>query len=342
VTAVGGGSLLVAGQDGRIWEVTGAGRLDPPVLDISSRTRAGGERGLLGIAVHPLFPSDARVFVDYTGRNGDTVVAWFPLDRVGTSERLAAEPAGERVVLRVAQPFANHNGGAIAFGPDGFLYVALGDGGSSGDPQGNGQRLDTLLGTILRLDVRTPGDGAGYGTPTDNPFADRPGARPEIWTYGLRNPWRFSFDRATADLWIGDVGQSTWEEIDVLTPDAGGRNLGWNVMEGRHCYPGGASCDPAGLVLPVAEYRHGPGCSVTGGVVYRGRTIPGLAGRYLFADYCSGAIMAIPARADPGDRRIEVILRGPSGPAGFGEDAEGGIYLANVAKGTVSRIVAAP
>jgi glucose/arabinose dehydrogenase len=273
-------TLYVAEQTGRVRAIRN-GRLDPgPVLDISSQIVAGGEQGLLGLAFSP----DGRfLYVDFTDRNGDTHVTEFAM------RGRRADPASERLVLQVDQPFANHNGGQLAFGPDRRLYIALGDGGSGGDPFGNGQSLGTLLGKILRIDPR-PGNGHPYRIPSGNPFTGRPGARPEIWDYGLRNPWRFSFDPATGDLWIGDVGQDAWEEIDHEPAGSGGRNYGWNRREGTHRFAGDR---PPGAIDPVIEYGHDNGaCTVIGGPVYRGHDIPGLRGAYLYGDFCAGWVKA--------------------------------------------------
>ena len=334
----GSGRLLVASQSGQVWTLSGMSRSAEPILDIAGRITSGGERGLLGLALHPRYPADSRLFVDYTDRSGNTVVSSF---RATHGDPIRVDPASERVILRVAQPYPNHNGGGIAFGPDGNLYIALGDGGSAGDPQGNGQRLDTLLGKILRISIDQPAGGAAYAVPPDNPFVARTGARPEIWVLGLRNPWRFSFDRATGDLWIGDVGQNLWEEVDVARSGAGGLNFGWVRMEGFHCYPASNPCDTSGLVLPVAEYGHGPGCSITGGYVYRGRAQPALVGWYLFTDYCSGVIYAIDPAGD-GRREPQRVGQASSGAAAFGEDEAGELYLANVSDGSVSRLAVSP
>ena len=222
----GSGRVFVVEQAGRIRVVRDDRLADEALLDISNRISAGGERGLLGLAFHPDFPDDPRLFVNYTDPNGDTVISSFPVP-----DGDQADASAERVLMNIAQPFANHNGGAVAFGPDGMLYIATGDGGSGGDPHGNGQRLDTHLGKILRIDVDATDAGA-YGVPADNPFVSRPGAEPEIWHYGMRNPWRISFDRETGDLWIGDVGQGAWEEVDHAPAGTGGLNYGWNLMEG--------------------------------------------------------------------------------------------------------------
>jgi len=224
--------------------------------------------------------------------------------------------------------------------PDGTLWIGTGDGGSAGDPQGNGQRRTTLLGKLLRIDPLAAGS-APYTVPPDNPFAGRTDARGEIWAYGLRNPWRFSFDRATGDLWIGDVGQDRWEEVDrVPAGDAGGRNFGWNVMEGKHCFAPSTGCGTEGLTLPVAEYDHGQGCAITGGFVYRGAAIPALIGTYLYADSCSGRIWGLDAAAEVPKSRL--LASTGASIASFGEDDSGELFVADIAGGAVSRLVAAP
>jgi glucose/arabinose dehydrogenase len=332
----GSGRLFVLEQAGRV-RVVRDGRLVPePFLDIAARISAGGERGLLGIAFAPSFATDGRFFVDYTDRDGNTVVSEF---RAPDPAADRADPGSERVLLRIDQPFANHNGGALATGPDGLLWVATGDGGSGGDPLGNGQRLDTLLGKLLRIDPR-PVAGAPYGVPSDNPFVGRAGARAEIWAYGLRNPWRFSFDRASGDLWIGDVGQSAIEEVDRWPAGSpGGPNFGWNTMEASACFDPAEGCDRAGLVLPVAEYGHDRGCSITGGYVYRGMSVPGLAGTYLHADYCAGTIWGLEAAA--GKPAPRVLLDSGLSVASFGEDESGELYVVDLAGGRLFRIVEA-
>ncbi|MEO8208568.1 MAG: PQQ-dependent sugar dehydrogenase, partial [Chloroflexota bacterium] len=307
------------------------------MLDLRSAVSTGGERGLLGQAVHPRFASDPRVFVDYTDVDGNTVVASY---RVAANDPDRLDPATATRVLSVDQPYGNHNGGALAFGPDGKLYVSLGDGGSGGDPQGNGQRLDSLLGKVLRLDVNGA-SSSPYDIPGDNPFVSRDGARPEIWLTGLRNPWRIAFDRATGDLWIGDVGQGHWEEIDVAPAGVGGLNFGWNTMEGRHCFSPGSGCDSAGLTTPKTEYGHDLGCTVIGGGVYRGTAQPLLSGGYVFADYCSGRIWAIPVASDGGGADPIQVGETGSGTSAFGEDADGELYAANL-DGTIWRVVATP
>jgi glucose/arabinose dehydrogenase len=244
----------------------------------------------------------------------------FSLDQENTE---VADPESEVIIMEVEQPYSNHNAGQLAFGPDGYLYVALGDGGSAGDPLGNGQNLTTLLGSILRIDVNGLSGPGDYGIPADNPFVGVEGAREEIWAYGLRNPWRFSFDLQTGLLWAGDVGQSSWEEIDIITK---GANYGWNIMEGSHCYSPATGCNQSELTLPVVEYDHSQGCSVTGGYVYRGDQIASFQGYYIYGDYCSGNIWAL---AYDGSVVTENILLVDSGLSitSFGEDLAGNLYI---------------
>jgi glucose/arabinose dehydrogenase len=313
------GGLIVAVRDGEV---------DPdPVLDLSGEVSSGSEQGLLGLA---FAPEGSFLYVNYTDINGDTHVTEFVM-RDGQ-----ADPASRRDVLFVGQPFSNHNGGDLVFGPDGYLYVGLGDGGSGGDPYDNGQSLSTLLGKMLRIDPRPSGDRP-YGIPPDNPFLSRSDARPEIWAYGLRNPWRYSFDRLTGDLWIGDVGQSSWEEVDVQPAGSGGgENYGWNRMEGSHPY--GDARPPDDAVPPVFEYSHDSGgCVVTGGYVYRGEAIPDLYGAYVFADFCLGQLEALRLR----DGRVtDHRFLGPVVPAlsSFGEDASGELYAMSL-DGGVSKLM---
>ncbi|MGA9161034.1 MAG: PQQ-dependent sugar dehydrogenase [Actinomycetota bacterium] len=316
-------ALYVAEKVGRVVALV-AGSGPRVVLDLSDRVSLGSEQGLLGLAFSP----DARyLYVDLTDTAGDTHVIEFAFDHV-------IDPDTGRDVLVVDQPYSNHNGGALAFGPDGYLYVALGDGGSAGDPMGNAQSLSTLLGKLLRISPRPSGDRP-YGVPPDNPFVGREGARPEIWDYGLRNPWRFSFDAATGDLWIGDVGQDAWEEIDVeVAGSGGGSNFGWNLLEGTHPFE---RRSVPGTVPPVFEYPNGDGsCAVTGGYVYRGQEIEGLVGAYVFADYCRGALEAFVSRDG---RAAHVRALGPrvDALASFGEDADGELYVLSLT-GTVFRL----
>jgi glucose/arabinose dehydrogenase len=331
--------LFVVEQPGRVKIIRDGQVVDPPFLDIRGRIASGGERGLLGIAFAPGFPADPRVFVDYTDLNGDTVVSSFSVPP-GTPDQ--ADPGTERILLRIDQPFPNHNGGALAFGPDDDLYVATGDGGSGGDPMGNGQNLDTLLGKLLRIrPAAADATGPPYTIPSDAPFASRTGARPEVFAYGLRNPWRFSFDRATGDLWIGDVGQGAWEEVDHWPAGsgfAGGPDFGWNIMEGRHCYDA-TTCRQDGLVLPVAEYGHDQGCAIVGGYVSRDPAEPTLWGGYLFGDSCTGRIWGLDASASA--PKPAVLLDSGRSISSFGQDEAGRLYLTDLGSGELYRIVAA-
>jgi glucose/arabinose dehydrogenase len=341
VTTAGDGSgrIFVVEQGGDIRIVAG-GKLTPtPFLDIASRLSSGGERGLLGLAFHPDYPADPRFFVDYTDQAGDTVVASFKVDPSTPDQ---ADPGSERVLLTIAQPYPNHNGGALAFGADGMLYVAMGDGGSAGDPQGNGQRMDTLLGKILRIDVLDAAASASkpYAIPPDNPYVGVAGARPEIWLSGVRNPWRIRFDHPTGDLWIGDVGQASWEEIDVIRRGTGGQDLGWNVMEGTHCY-GAPTCDQTGLTPPVAEYDHGAGCAVIGGVVARAGAVPAIQDRYLFSDSCSGTIWSLDPAGD-GLREPSLILETDRSISAIGLDEDGSVLMTDLSGGQLVRVVRAP
>jgi glucose/arabinose dehydrogenase len=303
-----------------------------PVLDISDEVIDRGEQGLLGLA----FSSDGReLYVDFTARpDGRTVVLEYAL-----GDRTTVDEDSRRELLEVDQPAANHNGGHLVLGPDGYLYVGLGDGGGSGDPDGNGQDPSTLLGSILRIDPEEGTEDEPYAVPAGNPFADGDDGAPEVWLYGVRNPWRFSFDPANGDLWIGDVGQGEWEEIDRL-PSVGGfdagraANLGWDRMEGSHEFEGD---NPAGAVLPIHEYNHDDGCSITGGFVYRGEAIPELQGAYLFADYCAAGVRAIQVDGDAViDERTWDLT--PDGIQSFGQDNDGELFVL-LASGPVLKLV---
>ena len=326
--ADGSGRLFLVQQNGVVRIFRDGALLAQPFLDIRSKTTGTGERGLLGLAFPPEFAQNQRFYVNYTDLKGDTVIALY---RVSANPD-TADAASETVLLHIPQPFENHNGGQVKFGPDGYLYIGMGDGGSGGDPMGNGQNLGSLLGKMLRVDVESqPGS---VKVPPTNPFVNRPGAKPEIWAYGLRNPWRFSFDRPTGNLWIADVGQENYEEID-FQPGAstGGENYGWNRTEGLHCYVPG--CSLTGITLPVAEYSHSLGCSVTGGFVYRGNASPGLRSLYLYADYCSGRIWALERRGSVWVN--QELLNTKLAIRTFGEDETGEIYL-GVENGTIFRI----
>lgn len=315
------GRMLVTEQSGRIWAFDPAGqgvRAAAEFLDITDRVSSSrSEEGLLGLA---LDPTDAgRMYVYYSAADPRrSVVSRFML----SDDLSRADPDSELVILEVEQPFANHNGGQIAFGPDGYLYIGLGDGGSAGDPLGSGQDTSSLLGAILRIDVSQSAREHRYAIPPDNPFASG-GGRGEIWAYGLRNPWRFSFDRDTGELWAGDVGQNRWEEIDLI---ARGGNYGWNRLEGNHCFSV-RDCDPTGTIPPVWEYSlDGLPCSVIGGYVYRGPTIPWLEGVYVYGDFCSGEVFGLryaDGRVVEHKRLADTRLRIMS----FGEDNDGELYL---------------
>lgn len=322
----GSGRLFVLEQGGVVRIIRDGELQAQPFLSITDRITAGGEQGLLGLAFHPAYEDNGRFFVNYTDTEGDTVVARYEADPQSDS----ADPGSEEVLLRIEQPFENHNGGHLAFGPDGHLYVATGDGGSAGDPEDNGQDKEALLGKLLRIDV----DGSRYEAPTDNPFADGGGA-PEVWAYGLRNPWRFSFDEAAGTLWIGDVGQNALEEINRVPMNEAGLNFGWNEMEGSRCYEG--DCDRSGKVLPVTEYGHDAGCSVTGGFVYRGRQFRDLRGGYFFGDFCSGSIWVIPADAE-GPIDPNLVLTSDHAISSFGLDEDGELYVTDIGSGDVLRM----
>ncbi|HEX2140823.1 MAG TPA: PQQ-dependent sugar dehydrogenase, partial [Candidatus Limnocylindria bacterium] len=334
----GSGRLYVNGRTGLVQIVEPDGTVrGEPFVDISDRVQAGGERGLLGLVFHPDFERNRRLFVHYSrAGDGATVVS-----ELRAQDSLRADAGSERVLLSAAQPFPNHNGGQLAFGPDGYLYIGLGDGGGGGDPFDNAQNLDVILGKVLRIDVdgRATG-GRQYAIPRDNPFAadgSQPGAgAPEVWASGLRNPWSFSFDREGGDLYIADVGQNAWEEVNRQPGDSrGGENYGWDVMEGRHCYQDG--CDQTGYVKPIAQYGHDLGCSVTGGHVYRGRAQPQLNGVYVFADYCSGLVFTL--QVDEGTRTPKVVLESGLRVTAIGTDEDGEIYLADLAGGAIHRVL---
>ena len=328
----GDGRLFVVEQPGRIRVVKGGQLLPRPFLDLTAKVGYGGERGLLGLAFHPGYAANGRFYVDYTDRNGDTRVERYTAAPAADT----ADPASAHQVLFVAQPYANHNGGDVLFGPDGMLYVGMGDGGSAGDPHGNGESLGTLLGKLLRLDVD---HGDPYAVPGDNPFVARAGARGEIWAYGLRNPWRFSFDPTGGLVYVADVGQDHWEEVDVAPAGAAGLNYGWNRMEGTHCY-GALTCDRQGLTLPAMEYSHADGCSIIGGFVYRGAAVPALAGRYLYSDYCSGWLRSFRYAGGAATESTSWRLASPGPVLSFGQDAAGEVYLL-AANGTVYRLATA-
>ncbi|HEX3159803.1 MAG TPA: PQQ-dependent sugar dehydrogenase [Gemmatimonadaceae bacterium] len=325
----GDGRLFVVEQAGRVRVVKDGALLAAPFLDITPLVGSGGERGLLSIAFHPDYAANGWFFVNYTDLAGHTHVVRYRV----SADPDVADAASASPVLFVEQPFANHNGGLVVFGPDGMLYVGMGDGGSGGDPFGNGQRLDTMLGKLLRLDVN---GAAPYTVPPDNPFVGRADARPEIWAYGLRNPWRFAFDGAEGRLYVADVGQGLAEEVTVVAASEPAVNYGWNVMEGTSCYAGTA-CDRTGLRPPTFEYTHADGCSITGGYVYRG-SIAALRGHYFYADYCRGWVRSIRVSADGTTSGAREWAFGSLGNVtSFGEDASGELYVVS-ANGTVYRV----
>jgi glucose/arabinose dehydrogenase len=326
-------TLYFAERKGTIRAVRDARVAPSPVLDITSETQSGyQEQGLLGLAFSP---DGSRLYVYFTksvaGSSGSDLV----IREYSFSGGRAVTSSARDVLTVNHEQYANHNGGNLVFGPDGYLYAGLGDGGGAGDPLGNGQNLNTLLGKLLRINPRPAGSNA-YQIPPDNPFAGRPGARGEIWAYGLRNPWRYSFDRATHDLWIGDVGQDSWEEVDVQAASGhGGDNYGWNRMEGTHSYNGGTP--PPNYHGPVYEYSHdGGNCSITGGYVYRGARIPNLVGSYVFADYCTGQLRAFDLH---NGRAADERLLGPQvgSLSSFGQDPSGELYVLSLT-GAVYRI----
>jgi glucose/arabinose dehydrogenase len=330
---------FVLEQAGRVLRLQQTGETVKRTLfvDLRSRVDSGpNEAGLLGMALDPRFAENGRVYLSYTRDGSLYAREGSPL--VSVLSRFYSRDGGqtldvksEQVLLEVKQPYSNHNGGNLQFGPDGYLYFGLGDGGSAGDPKGNGQNTQTLLGAMLRLDVS--GKGA-YRIPVDNPFiskgASPKGGAPEIYAYGLRNPWRWSFDRHSGELWLADVGQNAWEEVNIIT--AGG-NYGWNLREGAHCYSG--DCRRPGLIEPVAEYSHDEGCSITGGYVYRGKQIPSLAGVYLFGDYCSGKIWGL--FKDKSQYTQRLLLESSLNIASFAEDRKGEVYVVDLG-GKIFRI----
>jgi glucose/arabinose dehydrogenase len=323
--------LFILEQAGRIRIVRDGQLLPQPFLDISSRVSSGGERGLLGLAFHPSYGDNGFFYVDYTDNSGDTRVERY----TRSANPDIGDPASAVLVLTVDQPFGNHNGGQVLFGPDGMLYIPLGDGGSGGDPQNNAQTLGTLLGKLLRIDVSS---GSPYAIPQDNPFTGQAGARPEIWAYGLRNPWRTSFDRGSSLYFIADVGQNRQEEINAVDRTAGGLNYGWRIMEGSSCY-NASSCDRNGLTLPVHTYpTSGGNCAVTGGYVYRGSAIPEITGHYFFSDHCTGGLRSLRAVNGAAEDIREWNVQSTGNVSSFGEDAGGELYVVGYG-GTVWRIV---
>ena len=333
--ADGSGRLFVVEQPGRIRIIKNGALLPVPFLDISNRISAGGERGLLGLAFPPGFATKKHFYVNYTNPVGHLTIARY---RVSANNNDLADPTSEQIVLTVNHSqFGNHNGGQLAFGPsDGFLYIGTGDGGSGGDPDNRAQNGNDLLGKILRLDVET-GSPATYTVPASNPFVGRPGFRPEIWALGLRNPWRFSFDRQTHDLYVGDVGQNAFEEVNFQpATSGGGENYGWRLMEGLHCF-NPPNCNMTGLTLPVVEYDHSLGCSVTAGYVYRASTFPRMHGLFFYGDFCSGRIWGL--RNENATWQTNLLLDTAINISTFGEDEEGNLFVADYNGGNIFSLI---
>ncbi len=330
----GGTDLYVVEQPGRIRKLVN-GMPQPPVLDISARVSSGGERGMLSLAFDPQFATNGNVFAYFTDPNGDIAIERFTFPVTGGAQPpLGSESTAVRVLTISHRTFANHNGGQLQFGSDGMLYVGTGDGGGGGDPLGSGQNLDTLLGKILRIDVSS----LPYKVPADNPFSGQAGKRAEIWAYGLRNPWRFSFDNATRSLYIADVGQDNQEEVNVVAAGATGLNYGWNIWEGTACYPSGTACNPAGITMPLIDYDHGDGCSITGGYVYRGSALPEIAGRYFYSDFCGGWLRSFFVANGAAIERLDWGAAPVGNIQSFGVDSNNELYVLTSAGG-VYRLV---
>jgi len=332
--ADGSGRLFVVEQQGQIRIVTNNSLMPTPFLDITSLVDFGGEKGLLGLAFHPAYSQNRRFFVNYDrviSGQMQTVIAEF---QTSASNPNQADPNSQRILFTVNQPFPNHKGGQLAFGPDGFLYIGLGDGGSAGDPLGNAQNRQVLLGKMLRIDVDHTSPGLQYAIPSDNPFLNGVD-RGEVWAYGLRNPWRFSFDVPSGRLFVADVGQDKFEEIDILQK---GGNFGWNIMEGLHCFKPSSGCNMTGLILPITEYDHSQGDAVIGGYVYRGPAIPRLSGTYLFSDFESGTIWGLTENSTGQWTRSQLIAGGRN-ISSFGRDEAGELYVLDYS-GSLLRITA--
>jgi glucose/arabinose dehydrogenase len=330
----GSGRLFLILQGGRIVIFDGSTVLPTPFLDLTGQVSCCGERGLLGLAFHPHYAQNGRFYVYYTDPSGTITLARYSV----SANPNVADPGSAAVLLTQAHPQTNHNGGQLQFGPDGFLYIGIGDGGGAGDVPNNAQNLGVLLGKILRIDVD---GGSPYAIPASNPFVGNPAARHEIWDFGLRNPWRFSFDRMTGELIIGDVGQDTEEEVDAEPPGGGGRNYGWRRMEGTLCFNPSTGCNDGTLTLPVLEYDHSLGCAITGGYRYRGLSFPSLDGVYLYGDFCSGRLWG--ATESAGTWSTEPIMDSPYSISTFGEDERGHLYLADYqSSGTLLRVDSTP
>ncbi len=335
----GTGRLFIVEQTGKIRIFKSRAIYSTAFLSIGSQVSKGSEQGLLGLAFHPGFRTNHKLYVNFTDLNGDTVIREY---KVSSTNPNVVSTSTARTILKITQPYDNHNGGTIAFGPDGYLYIGMGDGGSGGDPGNRAQNKDSLLGKMLRINVNATTSTTNYTTPTSNPYYGVAG-RNEIWQMGLRNPWKWSFDRANGNLWIGDVGQGLYEEIDRGTRTssgaARGANWGWRVLEGFHCYNPSTGCDKTGKWMPVLEYDHANGrCSVTGGYVYRGTQVPALVGGYVFADYCSGEIFVMNATAtSPATKTL--LLDTDFTISSFGEGSTGNLYVLDHAGGKLYAIV---
>lgn len=320
---------FIVEQAGTIRVVRDGGLLTAPYLDIRSRVLSGGERGLLGLAFHPQFAQNGFFYVNYTDLSGHTKIERYHAMPAAD----VADPASASHVLGFDQPASNHNGGMLLFGPDGMLWIGTGDGGGGGDPDGNGQRLTTLLGKMLRIDVNV---ASGYAIPADNPYATHPTNSREIWGVGLRNPWRYSIDRVEGLIYVADVGQNQWEEVHVASVQTPAVNYGWVIMEGMHCF-NAATCNQTGLDIPVLEYHHQEGCSITGGFVYRGDELPGIRGHYFYSDYCRGFLRSFRLVNGAAAQQREWDVGALGNVTSFGEDAAGELYMLST-NGTVYKI----
>ncbi len=327
--------LFIVEKPGRVRVVENGGLLSAPFLNLDGRISTVGERGLLGLAFHPSYATNGFLYVYYTALNGDITVERY----TRSANPNVADAGSAHVILTVAHSSEdNHNGGMLAFGTDGKVYIGTGDGGGGGDPDENGQDPSTLLGKLLRIDVDA---GDPYVIPPDNPFVGTTGARGEIWAVGLRNPWRWTFDRTEGRLYVADVGQNAWEEVNVVSSTAAGVNYGWDTMEGRHCYEPSSGCNQSGLMVPVLEYSHAEGCSVTGGFVYRGDEIPALHGTYFYADYCDGWVRSFRYANGVATEQQDWNFGNLGSILSFGEDAAGELYILS-ANGTAYRVVEGP
>ena len=322
VTAPAGDQrLFVVEQAGRIRVVKNGVAASAAFLDITSRVKSGGEQGLLSVAFHPNYRSNGYFYIDFTDKHGDTHIERFKV----SANADVADSASSLLILKIGQPYANHNGGLVMFGPDGMLYIGMGDGGSGGDPKGNGQNRNALLGKILRINVsRTE----PYSIPVGNPYANGSEGKPEVWATGIRNPWRFAFDRAAGLLYIADVGQGEQEEVDVVQASRAGVNYGWNLMEGDACYRPSNNCNQSGLEMPALTYKHiANACSITGGFVYRGRRVPSIVGHYFYADYCAGWVRSFRYVNGTATDRREWTIPDIGHIVSFGEDSSGELYI---------------